>query len=174
MHDPTIASGADSSSRWNFSSAFLRSVMSRIAAVETSTPVLGLERRQADLDRELAAVAAQAVELQPRAHRARARIGEVAAAVPAVGAAVALGHEHLDGLADQLGAGVAEELLGLRVDEHDPPVAADPTIASGADSSSWRNSSAELNAALNSESDDEPVKPLIAPAAIQRRPVALT
>ena len=57
----------------NLSSAFLRSVMSRMA-LETSVPVLGLERAQADLDGELGAVLAQAVELEARAHR-RATLG---------------------------------------------------------------------------------------------------
>src|SRR5947199_595 len=87
--------------------------------------VLGLDARQADLGGELAAVAAQPVEVKACAHRARARIVEVAAAMAGVGGVVALGDELLDALADELVAGVAEELLGLGVDEDDASAAAD-------------------------------------------------
>src|SRR5207302_5310846 len=51
---------------------------------------------------------------------------EVAGAVPPVGVAYALGEQELDGLVQQLVAAVPEELLRLRVDEHDPPLTIDP------------------------------------------------
>src|SRR5260221_13766452 len=44
--------------------------------------LLSLERAQADLDRELAAVLASPVELEAPAHRTHARIGEEAVAMP--------------------------------------------------------------------------------------------
>ena len=50
-----------------------------------------------------------------------------------------VGHEDLDRLPDQLVAAVAEQALGLRVDQDDASVGSTPTIASGAASSSPRN-----------------------------------
>jgi hypothetical protein len=78
-----------------------------------------LERAQADLDRELAPVATPPDQPRPGAHRPHARVGEVAFAPARVHLAEALRDEELDGPADQLRARVAEEPLGLLVDEHD-------------------------------------------------------
>ena len=89
-------------------------------------PVPSLERGEADLGRELAAVLAAAGEVQAHAHRARPRVHDVAGAVPLVGSAHALGEEDLDGLVQQLVPPVPEDLLGLRVDEHDAPLVVDP------------------------------------------------
>ncbi len=79
----------------------------------------GLQRAQADLDRELAAVAAQAVQLQARAHGAGPAVDDVA--VPEVGVVPAepFRDEHLDRSSQQVLPGVSEEGLGLRVDELD-------------------------------------------------------
>ena len=89
-------------------------------ALLTRTPVLGLQRAEADLHGELAAVLAQAVELATRAHRPHPRRGEEAAAVSPACAAEPLGHQDLDLPPQQLLAGVAEERLGLGVDQDDP------------------------------------------------------
>ena len=85
-----------------------------------------MERGEADLGRELAAVLAPAGEVQADTHRTRPRIGDVAGAMPPGGVAHALGEQELDGLVQQLVAAVPEELLGLRVDEHDPPLTIHP------------------------------------------------
>src|SRR5205807_6274637 len=77
------------------------------------------QRAQADLDRDLGAVLAAARQLQAAAHRPDARGGEVAVALAGVGVAEAFGDEDLDGLAEQLLAAVAEEDLGLVVDQDD-------------------------------------------------------
>ena len=53
------------------------------------------------------------------AHGPQVRIAEKARPVLAVLAAEALGHQHLDLLADEVGAGVAEQRLGLGVDQDD-------------------------------------------------------
>jgi hypothetical protein len=81
--------------------------------------LLGLERAQADLDRELAAVTAEPEELQARAHAARVGRSRVPASVDLVLTAVARGDELLDRLPDELAARVAEERFGLRVDDRD-------------------------------------------------------
>ena len=88
-------------------------------------PVLGFQRREADLDREFGTVLAQAGQLQAGAHFAYFRVGEVAGAVAFVLAAQALGHQYLHGLADQFGALVAEQALGLLIHQRDTPVTVD-------------------------------------------------
>jgi hypothetical protein len=79
---------------------------------------LGGERRQADLDRELAAVLAPAVEIEVGAHRARPRLGDVRRQVMAVPRSHVLGDQYLDRAAEQLVVVVAEHPLGRRVDQH--------------------------------------------------------
>src|SRR5579863_5874467 len=64
--------------------------------------VLGFERAQANFDRELPAILSQSVEVQPRAHRARARVCEIPRAVARVSFAKALRHEKLDPLTQKL------------------------------------------------------------------------
>ena len=87
--------------------------------------LLRVHGREADLCRELRAVLAHALEIQPCSHRPRARLREVAASVAWMSGPVALRDEDLDRLAEELVAGVPEEPLGLAVDEHDPAVLAD-------------------------------------------------
>jgi hypothetical protein len=65
------------------------------------------------------------MEREPCAHRPRMRFGEVTGAVIGVTAPVAVRHEHLDELAPQLLAPIAEQPPGLRVDEHDQPARID-------------------------------------------------
>jgi len=65
------------------------------------------------------------MQLQPGVHRPHPRIGEVAAAVAAVLGLQALGHQELDRLAEQLLALVAEQPLGLAVDQTDAPLGVD-------------------------------------------------
>ena len=83
--------------------------------------LFGVDRAQADLDRKLSTILAQAVQLQPGAHGSGARLSEKPAAVAQVGAAVAVGQQHLHRLPQQFGTGVAKHPLGLGVDEHDAP-----------------------------------------------------
>ncbi len=87
--------------------------------------VVGLERAQADLDRELRAVLAAAVQLEPGSHRPHSRVREEAAPMGPVTAALPIGHQQLDALTDELGTWVAEETLGLNVDQLDRAVGVD-------------------------------------------------
>src|SRR5205814_1536550 len=88
-------------------------------------PLLGLERAQTDLHRELRAVSPQPVELEARPHGAHPRLLEVGEAVLRVVAAEALGDEHLHGLAEELVPAIAEQSLRLRVHQDDPSRALD-------------------------------------------------
>ena len=88
-------------------------------------PLVGLDRIEPDLDRELAAVLAQPEKVAPGAHRPRPGIGEERAAQVGVVAAEALRHQHLHRLAQHLGARIAEHLLGLGIDHLDAPCGAD-------------------------------------------------
>ena len=87
--------------------------------------VLGFQRAQADLHRNLRAVLAESMELQPGTHRPYARIREEPGPVATVRRPVPLGHEDLYRIAQQVHALVTEEPLGLRVHQHDPPLAID-------------------------------------------------
>ena len=87
--------------------------------------VVGLERAEADVGRELAAVLAPARELRPRTHLARRRMLEVPLAMVRMDRTRRVRHEQLDQLTGELVTGVAEEPFGLRVHEHDVPVGAD-------------------------------------------------
>ena len=87
--------------------------------------VIGLDARQADLGRELAAVLPAREQLQSGAHRPGARIGEVSRPVGAVRVVEALGHQHLHRLSQQFLAFVPEQRLHLCVDQHDQAVSTD-------------------------------------------------
>ncbi len=56
---------------------------------------------------------------RPDAHRSHMWFGKKVGAMPRMQAAIAFRDQHLDTLAQQLGAGVAEELFGLRVYQRD-------------------------------------------------------
>jgi hypothetical protein len=83
------------------------------------------ERGEADIDRELGAVAATARELEARTHLPGARRLRVARSMMAVAGAVPLGDELVDAAADQLTFGVAEQRLGVFVRRCDRAVVAD-------------------------------------------------
>jgi hypothetical protein len=87
--------------------------------------VAGVDRAQADLDRELGAVAAATVQVEGDAHRPDLRGLHVLLAVADVGGAQGRGHQHLDRLTDELVAGVAEQALGLQVGVGDRAVLQD-------------------------------------------------
>jgi hypothetical protein len=84
-----------------------------------------VDRIQADLDRHLAAVRAHAEQVAPDAHRPHRRRGRVAIALLDVLAVVALRHQQLDRPAKQRIARVAEQSLGLPVDQRDAAVEID-------------------------------------------------
>src|SRR5207247_3609 len=58
--------------------------------------VLGFERAQRDLDRELGAVLATPIELQPGTHRPRVRVSRVALTAPRMTITETVRYEHLD------------------------------------------------------------------------------
>src|SRR5258708_6750302 len=121
---PTTASSDESTmaaSRDRTSSAFLRSVTSRMAP-HTRVPswvrdvakggrneeaLGGLDRTQTDLDGELRSVLAKAVEVEPGAHGSDLGVHEEATPIARVLLPESLGHEKLDPLPDQLLARVA-------------------------------------------------------------------
>jgi hypothetical protein len=82
-------------------------------------PLVGLDRIEADLDREFAAVLAQTEEVAAGVHRSRARIAEKCAAPRRIAVAEPLRRQHFDGLAEQLGARITEHALRLRIDHFD-------------------------------------------------------
>ena len=88
--------------------------------------VRGVDGRQRDLRRELGAIAAAPGEFHPGTHRAGPRIGDVPGAALRVARPDGVGDEQLDRLADEFAAGVAEQPLGLGVDEHDLAAGVDP------------------------------------------------
>ena len=79
--------------------------------------LFGLNRTEADLDRELAAVAAQTEELQPGPHRPYPRIGEEPPSMANVSTPKALGHQCLDWHTQEVLARELEEPLCLRVED---------------------------------------------------------
>src|SRR5205807_1255917 len=86
---------------------------------------LCLEGAEADLHGKLAAILAQTIELEIGAHGANPWIAEIPTAVSRMASSKALRDQNLDLLPDQLGARVTKQLLGLRVDEDDRPLAVD-------------------------------------------------
>ena len=82
-------------------------------------PLVGLDGVEADLDRDLGSVLAQAEEVTPDAHRSGLGIAEEVGPEAGVLAAELRRDQHLDALVQQLAAAVPEQLLGLGVDEDD-------------------------------------------------------
>src|SRR5207302_95318 len=80
------------------------------------------QRAEADLDRKLGAVFAQAEEAEARSHGPNAGIGKVAVPVASMLLPIARRHENLDGLPKQFRARKAEEMLRLAIDEGDRAV----------------------------------------------------
>ena len=89
-------------------------------------PVFSPDAGEADLDRELGAVAAKRIELGSDAHRTGPWLLEVVLAVIGVGVAKTLRHEHLDHLSEQIVPAVAEKRLGLAVDQDDLAIVGNP------------------------------------------------
>ena len=93
-----------------------------------------LEGAEADLDRELGAVLPQGEKSERRAHPPRLRILEIGRPMLHVASPEALREEHLDVLPDELSGAVAEQALGLPIDEPDPTgLVGDSPVASGTD-----------------------------------------
>ena len=88
-------------------------------------PALGLDGGERDLRRELASVAAPGEEGEARDHRPCAGSGGIGHAMPGM-RGEALGHQLLDGPPHQILARIAEEDLGLSVDQDDPAIRIDP------------------------------------------------
>src|SRR4030095_13836864 len=82
--------------------------------------VLRLQRTRADVHRKLGTVAPQAEPLSTLVGTRRVRFGEERRASGPV-APTTLRDEHLSGLSQEILARIAEEDLGLRVDQHDSP-----------------------------------------------------
>ena len=85
----------------------------------------GAHRGQGHLGGEGATVAAAPGQLQVGAHRPGPGIGQVTGPVGRVQAAHLVRDQDFHRLADQLVPAVAEQPLGLGVDQHDPPVGVD-------------------------------------------------
>ena len=86
---------------------------------------LRFQRRQADFDGKLGAVAAQAVQFQARAHGAGARRRGKGLPVLRMVSRVAGRDQHFHIASQQLRARIAEQAFRLRVDEHDLAIAID-------------------------------------------------
>ena len=91
----------------------------------------GMDRAQADLHGELAAVAAKADQVEARAHRARPRVRHVAGAVAGVNAAHGLGEEHVHRLTDERAWRVTEQPMRLNIREEYLPASIDRHDAVG-------------------------------------------
>ena len=86
---------------------------------EDEQAVRRMDRIEPDLDRELAAVPAQAVQLAARPHAAGFRPRQEAAPMRGMALAHGFRDQRVDRAAEQLAALVAEHALGLGVGEHD-------------------------------------------------------
>ena len=86
---------------------------------EHEEALIGLDRVQPDLDGDLDAVLAEPVQLPPGPHRPRLRVGEEVGPVPGMALAQPVRYQQLDRFPDQLLAGIAEQALGLPVDQLD-------------------------------------------------------
>ena len=84
--------------------------------------LFGLHRRERDLGRERRPILAPGGQLHTRAHRPSHRMHDVAIAVLRMSSPERFRHQHLDSLAYQLVASVAELPLGLLVHQRDPAV----------------------------------------------------
>ncbi len=81
--------------------------------------LVGLDRVQADFDRELVAILLEAVEIAPGPHRPRLGIDKICRSQPWVMTTKALGHEHFHRLAHKLGPRVTEDPLSPSIDHDD-------------------------------------------------------
>jgi len=88
-------------------------------------PFIGAHRSQGHFSGEGGAVAAAPGQLHVGAHGAGTGISDIPGPVGRVQAACLVGDQEFHRLADQLVPPVAEQLLGLGVDQRDPPVGVD-------------------------------------------------
>jgi len=88
-------------------------------------PIGGLNGVERDFEREFAAILAQAVQIVARAHRPPGRSGQESGAMRQMGAAKALGQQHVDAAAEQLVAAITERPFGLDVHQFDDALAVD-------------------------------------------------
>src|SRR5262245_22600661 len=86
---------------------------------ESHRPVPGTQRIETDLRRELAAILAQSKQVPTQRRAAAVGTSIDLLAKPDIFRAQALGHEHIDRSADQLVTAIAEDLLGLGIDDRD-------------------------------------------------------
>ena len=84
-----------------------------------------LHRTEADVERHFDAVFPDTVEIPLGTHRSDVRCPRELFPRRSVSAPYSVRDEQLNTLAEELGGSVAEQLLGLRVGEHDPPVSVD-------------------------------------------------
>ena len=101
---------------------------------ENHRSFLGMDRIETHLQRELGAVLAYAEQLPAQSHaatRGAATLGPEPFAATAVLRAQARRHQHVDRLADQLVAAIAEHLLGLGIDDRYLPAAVHHDDAAG-------------------------------------------
>ena len=89
------------------------------------SPPVGLDRAEADLRGELAPVRADPEERGTVGHRTKTRRGGKSLAHPGVLPAKSLRDQQLHGLAEQLCAGMTEDVLRLRIDQHNPSLGID-------------------------------------------------
>ncbi len=82
-------------------------------------PSFGPQRSDGYFRRELGSVLASPAQIQVSSNPALVRIRCVARSLICMTSTRVPGHQHLDALPEQLDALVAEELLGLSIDEHD-------------------------------------------------------
>ena len=86
---------------------------------EHEQTLVRLDRVEADLDGDFAAVLPTPEQVPSRPHRARLRASKKVRAQPGVASVHLLGDEQLDRLAQELLAGVPEQPLDLAVHQHD-------------------------------------------------------
>ena len=88
---------------------------------EDEGALIRVDRVEADLDGELAAVPAPGVEVAAGAHRRATGSAAYCGAEDGMSCPVSLGHQHLHASAEEFLATVAEEPLRLGVHQQDPP-----------------------------------------------------
>jgi hypothetical protein len=85
--------------------------------------LLGLDRTQADFHRKFGSIPTQSVKFEAGTHGSRARMREEAFAVGRMLCAIALRHQHLHKFPQQILTLVTEELLSLRINQHNVALA---------------------------------------------------
>ncbi|MGB6503050.1 MAG: hypothetical protein WBE99_06270 [Xanthobacteraceae bacterium] len=110
---------------------------------EHHQPVFGVDRIEPDLDRNLGSIFTHAVKVAADAHAACFRLRDEVCAMAAMGRAPGLRHQNIDGPVEQFLAPVAEQPLGLGVDQHDLAAASVMIMPLGDASTARRTISSE-------------------------------